>query len=68
MAELKVSILVPKTDKNWGFSPPNFYGARMNPLIEDRLPVFQNIPRRVTDFRENRLRDVEKSLDGKKKL
>jgi len=30
----------------------------------DRL--FQNIPRGVEKFRENRLRDVEKSVDGKR--
>ena len=36
----------------------------MNTPIGDRL--FQDIPRRVEKFRENRPRDVEKSLDGKK--
>jgi len=36
----------------------------MNIPIGDRL--FQDIPRRVAKFRENRARDVEKSMDGKK--
>ena len=35
----------------------------MNTPIGDRL--FQDIPRRVAKFRENRLRDVEMSVDGK---
>ena len=35
----------------------------MNTPIGDKL--FQNIPRRVAKFRENRPRDVEKSVDGK---
>jgi len=41
-------------------------GARMimNTPIGDKL--FQNIPRRVTKFRENRPRQVEKSVDGQK--
>jgi len=29
--------------------------------------LFQNIPRRVAKSRENRPRDVEKSVDGKNK-
>ena len=37
----------------------------MNTPIGDRL--FQNIPRCVARFRENQPRDVEKSVDGKKK-
>jgi len=36
----------------------------MNTPIGDKL--FQDIPRRVTMFRENRPRDVEKWVDGKK--
>jgi len=36
----------------------------MNTPIGDKL--FQDIPRRVAKFRENRSRDVEKSVDGKK--
>jgi len=36
----------------------------MNTPIGDRL--FQDIPRRVAKFRENRPRDVEESVDGKK--
>ena len=35
----------------------------MKPPIGDKL--FQNIPRHVAKFRENRPRDVEKSVDGK---
>ena len=36
----------------------------MNTPIGDRL--FQDIPRRLAKFRENRPRDVEKSVDEKK--
>jgi len=36
----------------------------MNTPIGDKL--FQDIPRRVAKFRENRPRDVEKSVDGKR--
>jgi len=36
----------------------------MNTPIRHRL--FQYIPRRVAKFRENRPRDVKKSVDGKK--
>jgi len=36
----------------------------MNTLIGGRL--FQNISRRLPKFRENRPRDVKKSVDGKK--
>ena len=38
----------------------------MNIPIGDRL--FQDIPRSVAKFRENRPKDIEKSVDGKKKL
>jgi len=38
----------------------------MNPLIGDRL--FQNIPRRVAEFRENRLRMSKNLWTEKKKL
>jgi len=37
----------------------------MNTPIEDRL--FQNITRCVAKFRKNRPRDVEKSVDRKKR-
>jgi len=37
----------------------------MNIPVGDKL--FQNIPRRVEQFRENRPRNDEKSVDGKKK-
>jgi len=37
MAALKVSILGPQVVENWGFSPLNFLGARMNTPIGDRL-------------------------------
>jgi len=36
----------------------------MNTHIGDK--IFQNTPRRVAKFRENRPRDVEKSVVGKK--
>ena len=36
----------------------------MNTPIGDKL--FQHIPRRVAYFRENRSRDVENVMDGKK--
>ena len=36
----------------------------INTPIGDKL--FQNIPRHVAKFRENRPKDVEKSVDGKK--
>jgi len=36
----------------------------MNTHIGDK--IFQNTPRRVAKFRENRSRDVEKSVVGKK--
>ena len=36
----------------------------MNTPIGDKL--FQDIPRRVANFRENRPRDVENLVDGKK--
>ena len=64
MAGLKVSMLGPKIGKNWVFRPSNLLEAHMNIPIGDKL--FQNIPRRVAKFRENRPRDVEKSVDGKK--
>ena len=59
-----MSILGPKMGKNRVFLP--LKGARMNSPIGDKL--FQDIPvpRRVAKFRENRPRDVEKSVDGKK--
>jgi len=38
----------------------------MNTPIGDKL--FQDIRRRMAKFRENLPRDVEKSVDGKKKL
>jgi len=55
-----VSILGPLIGKNWGFSPLKLLGGN----IGDRL--FQDILPRVAKFRENRPRDVEKSVDGKK--
>jgi len=36
----------------------------MNTPIGDKL--FQNIPSRMAKFRDNRPRDIEKSVDGKK--
>jgi len=64
MVGLKMSILGPQIGENWGFSPLSFWRARMNTPIGDK--VFQDIPRRVAKFRENRRRDVEKSVDWKK--
>jgi len=70
MVGLKVSILGqnrllgPKIAQNGVFAPQICYRARMNTLIGDKL--FQDIPRRLAKFRENRPRDVEKSVDGKK--
>jgi len=49
--------------QNWFFCPSiSWVGAHMN-TIGDQL--FQDIPRRVANFRENRPTDVEKSADGK---
>ena len=59
-----MSIFGPQISENLGFRPSNCLGASMNIPIGDRL--FQDIPRRVAKFRENRARDVEKSMDGKK--
>jgi len=47
-----------------GFRHSNLLGAHMNTPIGDKL--FQDIPRRVATFRENRPRDVEKSVDEEK--
>ena len=55
----------PQVSENWGFSPLNFFGARMNTHIGDQ--IFQDTPRRVAKLRKNRPRDVEKSVVGKKK-
>jgi len=60
MAGLKVSIWGQKICKNWGFSP-----LKLNTPIGDKL--FQDIPRHVAKFPENRPRDIEKSVDGKTK-
>ena len=38
----------------------------MNSSVGDKL--FQNIPRRVANFRENRPREVENLVDGKKEI
>ena len=65
MAGLKVAILGAKIGKNGGFSPLKFVrGDRMNTPIGDKL--FQDIPRRVANFDQNRPRDVENLVDGKK--
>jgi len=61
MAGLKVSILDPKIGKIGFFSPLKC----MNTRIRER--IFQDTPRRVAKFRENRpIRDVEKSVVGKR--
>ena len=65
MAGLKVAILGPKIAKKWGFSPLKFVrGHVRNPYIGDKL--FKHVPRRVAKFRENRHRDIENLVDGKK--
>ena len=58
-----MSILGPKIAKNGFFRPSNLLWARMNTPVGDKL--FKDIPLRVAKFRENRPRDVEKSVDGK---
>ena len=63
MAGLKVAILGPKIAKSGVFRHSNLLGARTNTPIGDKL--FQ-IPRRVAKFRENRPRDIENLVDGKK--
>jgi len=65
MAGLKASILGPQIGKIGVFSPLNFYGAPMNTRIGDK--TFQDTPRRVAKFRENRPRDVEKFVVGNEK-
>ena len=64
MAGLKVAILGPKSAKKWVFRPSNLLGGTYEHTIGDKL--FQHIPRRVVKFRENRPRDVENLVDGKK--
>jgi len=61
---LKMSIFGPKIRKIGVFAPQICQGALMNTPIGDSL--FQIISRRVAKFRENRPRDIEKSVDGKK--
>ena len=58
-----MSILGPKIAKIGAIALKFVRYARMNTRIGDKL--FQDIPRRVAKFRENRPRDVEKSVDGK---
>jgi len=45
------------------FTPEIFRGTYETAIGHNQ---FQNIPRRVAEFREDRFRDVEKSVDGKK--
>ena len=66
MAGLKVSILGRKSAKLGGFRPSSLLGARMNTPIGGELFQKIGLLRLVAKFRENRPRDVEKSLDGKK--
>ena len=63
MAGLSVD-LGSENGKNGVFRPSNLLGAHMNTPIGHKL--FQHIPRRVAKFRENRPRDVENLVDGKK--
>jgi len=50
-----ISILGAEISENWGFRPSNLLGVHMNTSIGDKL--FQEVPRRVAKFRENRPRD-----------
>ena len=55
MAGLKVSILGPKIDKNGGFHPSNLLRGtyeHLGPIGDNKLGLFQDIPRRVAKFRE----------------
>jgi len=56
----KCRFWVRKSAKIGVFRPSNFLGDTMTTYIGDK--IFQNTPRRVAKFRENRPRDVEKSV------
>ena len=58
-------MAVRKTAKLGFLAPEIFQGALMNTHIGDK--IFQDTLRRVAKFRENRPRDVEKSVVGNKK-
>jgi len=61
---LKVSTVSQQVAKNWFFFRSSvFRGTYEHPIGRNQ---FQNIPRRVAEFHENRFRGVEKSVDGKK--
>jgi len=61
---LKVSILGLQIGENCFFRPSNFYEARMDIPIGDKL--FHDITRRMENFRENRPRDVKNRWTEKK--
>ena len=58
-------ILGPQIGENCSFRPSNLLGGTYEHPYRRRTVLFQGIPRRVAKFRENRPRDVEKSVDGK---
>jgi len=59
-----VSILDPQMGENSGFFTPEIFRGTYETAMGHNQ--FQNIPRRVAEFHENRSRDVEKPVDGKK--
>jgi len=61
----KVSTSGPKIGEHWSFAL-QFLGDTYEHTI--RRNQFKKIPRRLAKFRENWLRDVDKSVDGKKDL
>ena len=64
MVGLKVSTFGAQTGKNWSFSPLKLLGGtNEHPTGPNQ---FQNIAHHVAKFRENRFRDIKKSVDGKK--
>ena len=65
MAGLKVSIFGPKIAEKGVFAPQICYGPHTNIPIGDKHKLFQDIPRRVAKFGENRPRDVENLVNGK---
>jgi len=62
MVGLKVAILGLKIAKKWGFYPSNLLGGTYEHPIGDTYRVVWQ------KFRENRPRDIENLVDGKKNL
>ena len=59
-----MSTFGPQIGKNWSFLQLKLLGGTYeHPTGHNQ---FQNIARHVAKFRENRFRDDEKSVDGKK--